>query len=77
MNKALLCKPLEGKSRDYFKPLRKTLLQEKFGEIVKTHLRTLDEHLPGYHSSRNDIAETEAVQNHLLFMTATFFEDME
>ncbi len=37
----------------------------------------LHENLPRYHIGRKDIAATKAALDHLLFMAATFFEDME
>ncbi len=56
-----------------FPPPSTTLLQEKIGDIVERHLDTLDEHLSRYHL----VAATEAALDHLLFMTATFFDDVE
>ncbi len=52
------------------------LFQEIFRNVVKTHLDTLHEHFSD-HLGRSNIAATEAALDHLLFMTGTFFENME
>ncbi len=60
-----------------FPPLSTALRLEKFGDIVETHLDTLQENLSRYRLGQNDTEATEAELDHLLFMIASFFKDME
>ncbi len=57
--------------------LSSTLLEEKYGDTVSRHLATLQSKLAGYHLSEEERLETETALDQLLFMTVTFFDDME
>ncbi len=60
-----------------FPPISSTLLEGKFGEMVHQHLNRTKENLKEYTLSREKIQATEASLEQLLFLTASFFEDME
>ncbi len=60
-----------------FPPIRSTLLEGKCGEMVHQHVNRTRENLKEYTLSRGKIQATKASLEQLLFLTASFFEDME
>ncbi len=60
-----------------FPPISSTLLEEKYGNTVSRHLDTLQCKLEGYNLREEERKETETALDQLLFMTITFFDDME
>ncbi len=48
-----------------------------FGEIVQEHMHNITENLKEYSLSGEKMQATEASLEHILFLTASFFEDME
>ncbi len=60
-----------------FSPISSTLLEEKYGNTVSRRLDTLQSKLAGYNLSEEERKETETSLDQLLFMTITFFDDME
>ncbi len=60
-----------------FPPLSTSLLEEKFGEKIPANLNTLKTLLSRYRLSEEERTAAEASLDQLLFMTSTYFDDLE
>ncbi len=60
-----------------FPPISATLVEEKYGNTVSRHLDTLQSKLAGYNLSEEERKETETALDQLLFMTITFFDEID
>ncbi len=61
----------------FVSPNSSSLLEGKFGEVVQEHMHNITENLKECNLSGEKMQATEASLEHILFLTASFFEDME
>ncbi len=60
-----------------FPPISSSLLEGKVGEVVHEHMHNITENLKKYNLSGEKMQAAEASLEQILFLTASFFEDME